>query len=200
MGRHHQRLARALELAKEAQQPLARALVEPIERLVKAVRVGVHGEHAGDGHLLLLAAGEVVGRAATQVVDAQKLAHVAHAASHLVLAELHLAWPKGDLLLHACAEQLGVGVLEDEAHALVQPLRERGGAHALGIHGLAVKQVGALLREHEPAHGLEQRRLARAVVAHENHGVAGVDGEVDVREGGALLVRKAEVAKLHEGA
>lgn len=82
----------------------------------------------------------------------------------------------------------------------MQRLGERRIAHAGAVNNLAVKKVAALLGIDEPAHGLEQRRLAGAVVAHEDDGVARVNGEIDVREDGALLVRKAKVAELHQGA
>ena len=105
-----------------------------------------------------------------------------------------------DLVCDAGAEELRIAVLEDEPHAGVQTLGERRVAHALLGDLGAVEPVAALLGMDEPADRLEERRLARAVVSHEHHGVACIDVERDVAQRDRPIVREAEIVERDERA
>ena len=71
VGGEHDRLARAVELDDQLDEPLLRARVERGGRLVEQQHLGVHHQHRGDGDPLLLAAGQLVRRAVGQVGDVE---------------------------------------------------------------------------------------------------------------------------------
>ena len=114
-----------LPLVEHVEQPDLAARVEGVGRLVEQQDVWLHGDDRGDGDALLLAARERVRRPVEELLDAQVLGHVAHAAADLVLRQAELQRPEGELVEDAGAEQLHVGVLEDEADPGAEVAAER---------------------------------------------------------------------------
>ena len=140
----------------------------------------------------------MVGGAGPQVLDVEQAAGVGDAALDLLFGQAHLARPEGHFLFHARAEELGVAVLEDEAHALMQAFGEGLVFHRFGRHGRAVEEVGALLGKDEPVHRLQEGRFARPVVAHEHDRISRVDFQIDVAQNRLVFVGVAEVAEFDE--
>ena len=69
---------------------------------------------------------ELIGRGVGKVSNLEQSHGIAHAALELVCRQPHLRGTKSNFLAHRSAEQLGVGILEHKAHALMEPLGRRG--------------------------------------------------------------------------
>ena len=106
-----------LPLVEHVEQPDLAARVEGVGGLVEQQHVRLHGEHRGDGDALLLAAAKRVRRPVEQVLDAQLPRRLAHAALDLLAGEAELQRAEGQLVEGVGAEELHVGLLEDEADA-----------------------------------------------------------------------------------
>ena len=154
-----------LPLVEDVEQPDLAARVECAGRLVQEQDARLHGDDGGDRDALLLAAGQGVGRPVQQLVDAQVGGDVGDEALDLVPGEAELQGAEGELVAHVGAEELHVGVLEDEADAGAEVAAERRVLERLlgerSAEGLDV--AGA--REDQSVEHLEQRRLARPVRA-----------------------------------
>ena len=74
-----------------------------------------HGQHAGYGHALLLAAGEQVRRVQAVLVHAHGLERLVHAAAYLAALHAQVLRREGDVVLHDVGDYLVVRVLEDQA-------------------------------------------------------------------------------------
>ena len=68
---------------------------------------------------------ELIGRDVDKVGNLEQLHGIAHAALELVCRQPHLRGTKSNFLAHRSAEQLGVGILEHKAHALMKTLSGR---------------------------------------------------------------------------
>ena len=69
---------------------------------------------------------ELIGRGVGKVGNLEQPHGIAHAALELVCRQPHLRGTKSNFLAHRSAEQLGVGILEHKAHALMETLSGRG--------------------------------------------------------------------------
>jgi hypothetical protein len=140
---------------------------------------------AGDGHALLLAAGEF-GRG---VLGTLGEAHACEArlGARMAFGRLHpgIDHRQFDVLERARARQQ-VELLEHEADAAVADRRERIAGQALDR--LARQTVGAAGGLIEAAEDVHQRALARARSAHDRDELAGVDVEAHAAQGMHLLV------------
>ena len=97
-------------------EAVARDRVQHRGRLVQKKDARLHGQDARQGNELLLAAGKLVGPAAEQPVQAQKVADLGHAAVHLGLGHAQALQPERKLVPHAVAHDLGRGDLRHVAH------------------------------------------------------------------------------------
>ena len=69
---------------------------------------------------------ELIGRGVGKVGNLEQPHGIADAALELARRQPHLRGTKSNFLAHRSAEQLGIGVLEYEAHALVELLSSGG--------------------------------------------------------------------------
>ena len=168
-----------LPLLEHVEQPDLAARVERVGRLVEQQDLRVHREHARDGDALLLAAGQRVGRAVEQRRDAQLLGDGRDALAHVVLGEAELQRAERELVEGGVAEQLDVGVLEDEAHAAAELAAKRRVLERVLGERVPERRDRASRGEHEAVEHLEQRGLARAVRAGDGDVLAGLDRQVD---------------------
>ena len=163
--------------------------VERARRFVEQEDLRVHGQRAGDGHALLLAAGELAGLGVDigGHADLFKIAHgllvrlVFAAAENLHLAD-HAVFEDG----HVVEEIEG---LED--HADVGAVF--GGVDALAGDVFAVVEDLAARRGLEQVDAAQERRFAGAGGADDGDDVALADGKVDIAQD---LVRAEGLAQV----
>ncbi len=183
--RHHDHGHAVLGKVSHDAQHISHELgVERRGCLVKEHDVRVHGERAGDGHALLLAAGELAG-------------HVVDAVCQANLGELF----DGDLLglLGGALEDLLLGnhhvLLHAEVREEVELLKHHAQvrAHGVDVHALG-RDLGAINRDGAARGGLQQVDAAQhgglagaGGPQHHDH-LAAVDVEVDALEDDGLSV------------
>ena len=152
---------------------LAELQVQGTERLVEQQDAGLGHEGAGDGHALLLAAGETGDAALLEPGQRHEGEHLAHAAVDLVAGTFLLAQGEGDVLID---RQMG------EERVLLEH-----GVHAAPVRGdlvdpLAEEDDVALVGGLEPADQPQERGLAAARGAEQGEELVVVDVQVDVLE------------------
>ena len=99
------------------------ALLRGIEaggRLIQQDDVRFHRQDGGDGDALLLAATQLIRRAIGQMGDVHLLQRDAHARRGLPRRPTHLQRAKRDVVVDRRAEELDVGILEDQSDTAVQ--------------------------------------------------------------------------------
>ena len=152
-------------------------------RLVEQDDARVGGEHRPDGHPLLLAAAQLAQRHVAQLGDAEQVEGLLDALAHRVRRQPELLHAVGELLLDGVGDEAGQRVLAhdpDEVGEVAGPGVTRVAAVQAHVPGEgAAGEVG-----HPPAHGAEQRGLARAGAPDDQGQLALVDGEVDVAQHG----------------
>jgi len=114
----------------------------------------------------------------------------------LLPAELQRA--EGDLVENGGAEELHVGILEDEAHALAKGVRE---AVVLKLHfgeRGAVIADGAGVSKVEAIEDTQQRGLAATIGAQQGEPPAGGDGERHAVERGDAAIGEGDVVELED--
>ena len=106
----------------------------------------------------------------------------------LRLGHAHVDGPEGHVLPHGGAEELVVGVLEDETDR---------GADALDggrLHGRAIDADAAVAAAEDAVEVQQQRGLAGTVGPHQGDLLAGLDGELDATQRlGAIGIGEVEV-------
>ena len=163
--------------------------------LVEQHRLGVHGERAGDGDALLLAAGELRG-------DLMRLGRDAHALEQLHRALLRLGLGQAQHLDRADRHVLQDAHVREQIEALEH--------HAeLGAHG---GELAALLRQRDAldehlagVDGLEavdraaHRGLAGTGRPDDDEDLAAGDGKVDVAQDMQVTEMLVNMAELDDG-
>ena len=147
--------------------------------LVEEHHVRVHRQRAGDGHALLLAAGEL----RREVVDAVAEAHLRQAARSAIALGLGLGALQHPLLREHHVALGGevreqVEALEHHADLLAHLVDVRLGVVDLGVLEPDLAARGLL----ETVDAAQQRRLARAGRAEDDDDLALVDVDVDALE------------------
>ena len=144
---------------------LAAALrVKHGSRLVEHDALRLHGQHACDGHTLLLSAGEQLRRIGPVFVHADGAERIVDAPADLLRRDAEVFGREGYILLDHVRDDLVVGVLKD--HADVLPDGEQLflvlRVHAVDVHAAAGGQQDGV-------EVLGQRGFAAAVVAEDGH-------------------------------
>ena len=103
------------EGAKEADEFAAPAGVEAGGGLVEDEEVWGHGEDGGEGSAFALADGEVEGLSLFESGEADGVEGLGDAVVDFFFGEAHVDGAEGDVVVDGGAEELVVGVLEDEA-------------------------------------------------------------------------------------
>ena len=172
---HQDRLARRNVGQQKVNHDVARILVEPVGGLVEDQDIRVHRHYCGQRHALFLPARELIRRGIDQVGNLEQLHGIVHAALELARRQTHLSGTKGDFLAHRGAEQLGIGVLEHKANALMKALCGHGILQKRRVDHVSVKQVRAGVRELKAIDKAHDRRLAAAVGAEQGNQLAAID-------------------------
>ena len=193
-----------LPLLEHVEQPHLAARIERVGRLVHEQHLGLHRQHTRDGHTLLLAAGERVGRTVEQLLDPQPLGDLCHAAPYLVLGESKLQGPEGELVKRGRTEELDVCVLEDKPDIRAELAPELRFIQRVLGQCVTEGRDGSCRGEDQTIEHLEQRGLAAAVGADQSDLLAGLDRQVDAVEredAGTILVADAGKRELraHRG-
>ena len=160
MRDHHDGHPALVQLMAHAHKACSAAGVEHGRSLVEHEYRRVHGKHAGDGHALLLTAGQGVRLMALEARKPYVLKRLRHAFAQLIGGDAQILGAEGHIVFHERGHQLVIGILEHHAHRLADAVRAVGvrGGHALHLYG-------ALVGDEQGVQMLGQRRLAAAVAA-----------------------------------
>ena len=118
VGAHDDRGPGRLEPGQRGEGLGDRGGVQARRRLVEQQHAGAHGDRAGDRHPLALAVGELVGRPGGEAVDGEQPQRLGDPLADGVLGQAQVERAERDVLGDRGAEQLVVGVLQDQLHLL----------------------------------------------------------------------------------
>ncbi len=169
------------QAAEELQRFVGRSRVQAGQRLVQQQDARAHGQHGGQGHLLLLAAGELEGLPVAQVADLQIAEGLIDALEDFSPGQAQVFQSKGDFVEHVAGHDLALGVLQQGA----DDLRELGHAHLAhrfaknADFAFAKTMVGA---RDQPVDAAHEGGFAAAAGAGQKHHLPGQDAQVDVLE------------------
>ncbi|MNZ92751.1 hypothetical protein D3C78_1117860 [compost metagenome] len=181
--------ARLEDLAHLVAEAAAQLDVEVGEGLVEQQQARLRRQRAGQGHALLLAAGQFMGIALAQGAEIDQLEHLGGDALALGV----LADAEGDVLGHRQVREQRV-VLEHHADAAL--FRGEGVAGA-GNH-LAGQLDAALLHGFEAGDGAQGGGLAAARGAEQAADVAGIQVQTDVLHHPLCLVAADQIAQVEQ--
>ena len=102
----------------------------------RTMHSGSHGDHARDGHALLLSAGEKVRRVTRELLHPDGGERVVDAAADLLRRYAEVLRREGDVLLHHVRDDLVIRILEYHADAAadLEQTRLVARVHPLDIH------------------------------------------------------------------
>lgn len=188
VGHEEDRRAGRVEVGEQRQDLVARGRVQVAGRLVRQQQRGLHGERAGDGRALLLAARHLAGPAVALVGQADELEQLQRPALPLGAGCAGVDERQLDVLEQVEAGQEVEG-LEDEADVDVARL----GALAFVEAGYVspAEEVVAARRPVQESENVHERRLAAAARPHEGHVLTLVHGERHALEGLELAAGEA---------
>ena len=161
--------------------------------LVQQQELGAGGDGAGDGHPLLLTAGELVGIAAPILLDPHGLEGPHDRLFDLILLHLLDLQAEGHVLEHRHVGPEGVA-LEDQVEA---PLAGGFIESLVRVDDhLVVDGHGAVLGLLQPGDDPKRGGLAAAGGAQQRHEIPVLYGQIDVPEDVILAVKFIDVAQL----
>src|SRR3989304_1149106 len=174
-------------IGEERRDRVRAGRIELRGRLVEDEDPGAHDEHAGDGHALLLPAGEGRRRAFGQICDAKLGQGPPDARVDLRARHAEVLETEGQLLAHGepRRRELVGRRGEDDAHAPHAAGPRRGGG-PLPVDDDLAGDLGTNDTRDEARGRQGQRRLAGAVAARDADGLARGDCEVDPVKGPTL--------------
>jgi hypothetical protein len=168
---HDRHAAVPVQAHQQAEQLLRRDRVELARRLVQQQQARAGRQHRGDRDALRLAAGERLGLAPGEVRDARQHQRLLRPQRDLGRVRGEVLQPERGLAIDPAEHDLGLRILEHEPGAAGDlagaghPRVESRGHHLAGE--LAPVEVGD-----QPERRAQQRRLAAARVAGEQHQLA----------------------------
>ena len=184
----HRRLQVLMQLRELIAHPHAQRGVEVGQRLVEQEHLGLAHDRAADGHALALPARQVLGLALEQVLDVQDARGVAHRAVDLVLRYLGQLQPERHVVVQV---HVGVERVALEHHRDAALGRRHVVDQAAADAHLA---AGDVL---QPGDRAQQRRLAAARRADEDHEFAVPDLQVDAMQDLGLAIGLDHAVQLH---
>jgi hypothetical protein len=176
LGDHDRRVEVLVEPAKQRDQLVAGDRVELRGRLVEQDQLRPAGERRAEGHALELATGELGGRAVEQLRDPERERRLLDGPRHRRRRLPLVLERERELGANRAHHDLRLGVLEQRADGD----RERSRRVLARVHAgdrRAAGEHAAVEVRHEPVGGAQQRRLARARPAGEDHQLARTDLE-----------------------
>ncbi len=180
--------ALGMQLPRHAPQRRAPPRVEHGRGLVQHEQRRLERQGAGDGHALLLAAGQAVHLAALEALQAHLGQRCFHALPQLGRGHAQVLGAEGHVVLHQAGHQLVIGALEH------QP-RVRADEEQVGrlVGATAEHPHGACLGHQQRVDELRQGRLARPVAAQQAQVLALGHRQVEaVEHQRAVAVAEAE--------
>ena len=180
MGDHDDRLARAVEAIEQIEDLRGGDRVEVAGGLVGEDEKGIVGQASGDGHALLLSAGELGGAMFQAIAQPDHVGQLAASLSGVGADPALVVQRNLDVLQHG---QLGNEVvrLEDETDAGSADLGEPVVVHLGDVVEPEQDRAGA--GSVEASEQVQKRALSRAGGAHDGHVVAFGDVEADAAQG-----------------
>ena len=187
MGHHHHGHAALGEVGHQRQDALDELRVEGGGGLIEEHHLRLHGQGAGNGDALLLAAGEVGRTRIGLVLEPHQVQLLQGLGPGLVRREFaELAQREGDVLHHGLVREQ-VELLEHHADPLAQLVR------VVLQDRAAVQQDVALIRFDQAVHDPQQRGLAGAGGADDRGRGALLHVEVDAAEDMVVTERQVQV-------
>ncbi|MCY1291882.1 hypothetical protein D9M70_410860 [compost metagenome] len=181
--------ARLEDLADLVAEPPAQFAVEVGEGFVEQQQLRLRRQRTGQGHALLLAAGQLVGVAARQCAELDQLQQLAGDALPVGM----LADAEGDVVGHGQVREQRI-VLEHHADP---PLLRRQGEAGAG-DDLAAELDLALVHRLETGDGAQRGGLAAAGGAEQAADVAGVEVQVELLDDLLPTVAAGQVAQAQQ--
>ena len=157
--------------------------VERGGRFVEHEHAWVGGQHGADRDALLLAARQRAERPVAERGEPEEVERLLDALAHHVGRQRELLHPVRELFLDGVGDESGERVLADDADD-VGELARRMRARVATVDEHAAREVAAGEVRDQPVDRAEQRRLADARPADDEHELAFGDREVDVAEHG----------------
>ena len=200
LGQHHRDAAVAVDAGDQRQQLLGRNRVELAGRLVEQQERLPHRQHRCDCDPLPLAAGQRAGVALGQMGGTGGHQRLLGAGGNRGRWMSDALQPERHLVAHPLGDQLRLGILEHQAGVAGQ-LARAVVARVQAVDRHAAGQLAAVEVRHEAERGPQQRRLAAARLADDQHQLAGLDvqGDAVQRRLGHARVRVADVHEAQRG-
>ena len=168
VGRDDPGLASVAEAADEVLPP---PVVEVVRRLIEEQDIGRIGEYRRESGAPALAAREVMRHALLASREPHLLERRRDPRPDLVPRKAEVEGTEGDIIVEGRAEELVLGLLEDEAQATPH------GRIALAVEAAAEDEELAPGRLDETGDEVKERGLSGPVRAHEGEGVPGSEGK-----------------------
>ena len=163
--------------------------IQRAQRLVQQQHLGAVHQRPGDGHPLLLSAGELVNAALFKALQADHLQHFRHPLLHLVLGHLGDAQAEGDVLKHVQMGKQGV-FLE---HGVDLPLMRR---NVIDPHTVKGHITGC--GRGKPTDDPQRGGLAAPAGPKQREEFGIVDVKIDVVENQLVVKRHAEIPQANQ--
>jgi hypothetical protein len=178
---HDQRPAGGSEALDQIYEEPFGARVERCGRLVEQDDVRPQRQNRGYCRALLFTARQLEGRAIGEVRDLHGRQSLVAAFADLIRGEAQLQRPERHVVENRRAEELYVGVLEDEADLAVESERLLPGCNGRDITSESPHR--AARRGHDAVQQLQQGRFAASVRSQQDDSLARPDVEVHAIEG-----------------
>ena len=175
------------DIAQDGLHPLR---VQAGGGLVQNEHLGLHGDHPGDGHPALLAAGQLKGGFFQVVVpQAHEVGRRPHPAVNLLLVQPHVLGAEGDVLIYCLLKELVLRVLEHQPHLKPSLFGDLG----VGPDVHVLKEDRPRRRLEQGVQMLNQGGLSAAGVADDAQVLPGVGAEVHTVQRRVLKGRSSGV-------
>ena len=175
--------ALALQFVEHLHDVVACGFVQHRGRLVEYQQPRFHGEHAGDGGALLLAAAHAGRVAVPLVLQADGVQGVGYAFAEPLVRHGEVFRPEGHIVLQYGGDDLVFGFLEHRADAATGLAIGLGVRAAFrGVDRQAQKPYGAGIGGGQAADETGERGLSRTVRTGQADALAGHDGQVHAVE------------------
>ena len=148
---------RLVELVHDAHDAAPATHVEQGARLVENQYARLHGKGTGDGHALLLPAGEAAGVGLGVALQRHALELAPYALTNLLGRNAQVLGAKGHILLDDGCDNLIVGILEDKAQLPARPPVCLEVCADVGADELSHQVDQALIGGKQPAEHRRQR-------------------------------------------
>ena len=175
VGNHHHGGAQLVDLYQQAHQLQRTLRIQVAGRLVCDDGIGVVHQRAGNGHALLLTAGELRGIAVGLVFQTHQLQHIGDTLPDLLLGCAYRPHDKGQIVVH--------GLLLDQAEVLENNAQSAPHQRHLPVcniaDGKAIDHNAACGGDHLTGQKLDDTGFAGAGGAHQEDKFAVFNGQGD---------------------